>query len=213
MLTLIAVALVLCLVGALVALRGRGASDGGPSKGDGAEPGEGQKPSPAERERERERELERQLQALDARAPSVDAPEPIDLAQAIRECTPLIQRVAGPRAICVIELSPDLPAVVADPVRVTQVVVGLCVCLRDAVSAGGRLQVQARRGTGDGGADAVAAERVCLWVQATGAEGTIEHRLDAELRSRVVSAGAHLRVLASDEGGPGVEVDWPAVAR
>jgi CheY-like chemotaxis protein len=54
----------------------------------------------------------------------------------------MLRRIIGPDVDVVVQLSPELPAVIADPVQVEQVIVNLAVNARDAMPNGGQLTIE-----------------------------------------------------------------------
>jgi two-component system, cell cycle sensor histidine kinase and response regulator CckA len=65
----------------------------------------------------------------------------MDLNEVVREIERLLRRTLGEHVELVVELSPGVPSVLADPGKVEQVLVNLAVNARDAMPDGGRLVI------------------------------------------------------------------------
>jgi PAS domain S-box-containing protein len=89
---------------------------------------------------ERATELTRQLLIFSRR--ETVKPAPVDLNEVVRDIERLLRRTLGEHVELVVDLHRDLPAVLADPGRVEQVLVNLAVNARDAMPDGGRLQIE-----------------------------------------------------------------------
>ncbi len=68
-------------------------------------------------------------------------PRRLDLNDVIRDSRSILQRLAGKRIELVLDLAPSLPAVLADPGQVHQVLVNLTINAHDAMPGGGRLTI------------------------------------------------------------------------
>jgi PAS domain S-box-containing protein len=88
---------------------------------------------------ERATELTRQLLIFSRR--EIVNPGPMDLNEVVREIERLLRRTLGEHVELVVDLSPDVPSVLADPGKVEQVLVNLAVNARDAMPDGGRLVI------------------------------------------------------------------------
>jgi PAS domain S-box-containing protein len=122
---------------------------------------------------ERATALTRQLVAF-ARREAFE-PRPIDVNARVEGIGAMLRRLLGDHVEVVLELTPDLPAVVADPGQFDQVLVNLAINARDAMESGGRLTFRTSALTeGPAGAPGVR-----LTVSDTGAG------IDEDLRSRI----------------------------
>ncbi len=111
--------------------------------------------------------LTRQLLAFSR--PSRLEASAIDLAAAIRELAPLLERQLGSNIALALELAPDLPPILAHPTQVEQIVLNLALNARDAMPDGGQLTIRV-------GADARDDGSVVLQVQDSGAGMSLEIR-------------------------------------
>lgn len=84
--------------------------------------------------------LVRQLLAFSRRRPV--EPEPVDFAAALRDLSPMLRSLIGPAIEFVVEPACGLPPVRADLAGLEQIVVNLVLNARDAMPAGGRLEVR-----------------------------------------------------------------------
>jgi PAS domain S-box-containing protein len=89
---------------------------------------------------ERATELTRQLLIFSRR--EIVKPAPVDLNEVVGDIERLLRRTLGEHIELVAKLDPDIPAVLADPGQVEQVLVNLAVNARDAMPDGGRLVIQ-----------------------------------------------------------------------
>jgi PAS domain S-box-containing protein len=89
---------------------------------------------------ERATELTRQLLIFSRR--ETVKPAPVDLNEIVRDIERLLRRTLGEHVELGAELNPDIPAVLADPGQVEQVLVNLAVNARDAMPDGGRVVIQ-----------------------------------------------------------------------
>jgi signal transduction histidine kinase/CheY-like chemotaxis protein len=74
---------------------------------------------------------------------------PVDLNQLVEDASSLIGRVLGGLIDLRLDLEPNLPLVVAEPIELEQVLMNLAVNARDAMVGGGTLRISTRRGPGD----------------------------------------------------------------
>jgi PAS domain S-box-containing protein len=88
---------------------------------------------------ERATELTRQLLIFSRR--ETVKPAPVDLTEVVRDVERLLRRTLGEHVELVVNLRRDVPAVLADPGQVEQVLVNLAVNARDAMPDGGRLHI------------------------------------------------------------------------
>ncbi len=79
----------------------------------------------------------------------VITPEVIDLNPLLRDRLALIQRLVGERIRVRLELAPTVPATLADPVQLDQVLLNLAVNARDAMPGGGALVLRSAPAVGD----------------------------------------------------------------
>jgi PAS domain S-box-containing protein len=86
--------------------------------------------------------LTRQLLAFGRR--QILNPRPVALAGLVRDMQRMLSRVLGEDVELALDLDPALPAVLADPAQVEQVLVNLVVNARDAMPRGGRITVSTR---------------------------------------------------------------------
>jgi PAS domain S-box-containing protein len=91
---------------------------------------------------ERATELTRQLLIFSRR--ETVKPTPVDLNEVVRDVERLLRRTLGEHIELVVKPSQDLPAVLADPGQLEQVLVNLAVNARDAMPDGGHLQIDTR---------------------------------------------------------------------
>jgi PAS domain S-box-containing protein len=89
---------------------------------------------------ERATELTRQL-LIFSRRESVK-PAPVDLNEVVSDVERLLRRTLGEHVELVVKLSGSVPAVLADPGQIEQVLVNLAVNARDAMPDGGRLKIE-----------------------------------------------------------------------
>jgi PAS domain S-box-containing protein len=89
---------------------------------------------------ERATELTRQLLIFSRR--ETVKPAPVDLNDVVRDVERLLRRTLGEHVDLVVNLRHDVPAVLADPGQVEQVLVNLAVNARDAMPDGGRLKIE-----------------------------------------------------------------------
>lgn len=68
-------------------------------------------------------------------------PVPTDVNVTVREMTVMLDRVLGSKIQTVIELTPELPAVLIDEGQLAQVVLNLAINARDAMPSGGKLTI------------------------------------------------------------------------
>ncbi len=89
---------------------------------------------------ERARDLTGQLLAVARR--QVIAPHPLDVNAVVRDAERLLRRIVGEDVDLDVRLAPDLPAVIADPTQLQQVLMNLAANARDAMPSGGKLTVE-----------------------------------------------------------------------
>jgi signal transduction histidine kinase len=97
---------------------------------------------------ERATELTRQLLIFSRR--DVVKPTPVDLNEVVRDVERLLRRTLGEHVELIVNPGRGLPAVLADPGQIEQVLVNLAVNARDAMPNGGRLRVDTREVELDG---------------------------------------------------------------
>jgi PAS domain S-box-containing protein len=88
---------------------------------------------------ERATELTQQLLIFSRR--ETPRPAPVDVNEIVRDIERLLRRTLGEHIELAVDLAPSLPAVVADPGKLEQVLVNLAVNARDAMPDGGRLRI------------------------------------------------------------------------
>jgi hypothetical protein len=91
---------------------------------------------------ERAAALTRQLLAFSRR--QVLRPRAVDLNALVRDAERLLRRLIGEDLVIRLDLAGDLPAAMADPGQVDQVLVNLAVNARDAMPGGGELRIRTR---------------------------------------------------------------------
>jgi hypothetical protein len=91
---------------------------------------------------ERATELTKQLLIFSRR--ETIQPAPVDLNEVVNDIERLLRRTLGEHIELVVRLAPEVPAVLADPGQVEQVLVNLAVNARDAMPDGGRLVIETR---------------------------------------------------------------------
>ncbi|OEZ00231.1 MULTISPECIES: PAS domain-containing sensor histidine kinase [Stenotrophomonas] len=98
------------------------------------------------------------------------SPEPVNLADAVRDCEELLQRSAGDRVKVVFSLPDTLPQISVDKAQLEAAVLNLVCNSRDAMPNGGTITISASaKRTHDPAADAqAAAPHVCLSVEDDG---------------------------------------------
>jgi PAS domain S-box-containing protein len=89
---------------------------------------------------ERATDLTRQLLIFSRR--EVIKPAPVDLNEVVRDVERLLRRTLGEHIELSVKLAREVPAVLADPGQVEQVLVNLAVNARDAMQDGGRLVIE-----------------------------------------------------------------------
>jgi signal transduction histidine kinase len=97
---------------------------------------------------ERATDLTRQLLIFSRR--EVVKPTPVDLNEVVRDVERLLRRTLGEHVELVVNPGHGLPAVLADPGQIEQVLVNLAVNARDAMPDGGRLRIDTREVELDG---------------------------------------------------------------
>jgi PAS domain S-box-containing protein len=97
---------------------------------------------------ERATDLTRQLLIFSRR--EVVKPTPVDLNEVVRDVERLLRRTLGEHVELVVNPGQGLPAVLADPGQIEQVLVNLAVNARDAMPDGGRLRIETREVELDG---------------------------------------------------------------
>jgi PAS domain S-box-containing protein len=93
-------------------------------------------------------DLTRQLLIFSRR--EVVKPTPVDLNEVVRDVGRLLRRTLGEHVELVLNPGQGLPAVLADPGQIEQVLVNLAVNARDAMPDGGRLRIETREVELDG---------------------------------------------------------------
>ena len=88
---------------------------------------------------ERGARLTRQMLAFSRQ--QVLEPQPVDLSAIVRELEPMLEPMLGEDVELVADLDPALPAVLADPGQLEQVLLNLASNARDAMPEGGRLTI------------------------------------------------------------------------
>ncbi|MDX1566590.1 MAG: PAS domain S-box protein [Longimicrobiales bacterium] len=78
----------------------------------------------------------------------VHSPRPVSVNEVLKNLANMLERVTGARIRLVYDLAPDLPAVIADPSHLQQVIVNLVVNARDAMPDGGRVVLRTGVRTG-----------------------------------------------------------------
>ena len=150
--------------------------------------------------------LTRQLLAFSRRQQL--RPEVIDLNEVVVEMAGMLQRLIGTQVELVIDLGPELRLTLVDPTQVQQIVLNLAVNARDAMPAGGRLDICTANVDRDGEA------YVALTVIDTGVgmdEQTREQAFDPFFTTKPVGEGTGLGLatvhgIAKQSGGD-VEVE------
>ena len=89
---------------------------------------------------ERATDLTRQLLIFSRR--EVIKPAPVDLTEVVRDVERLLRRTLGEHIELSVNLAHSVPAVLADPGQIEQVLVNLAVNARDAMQDGGRLVIE-----------------------------------------------------------------------
>jgi PAS domain S-box-containing protein len=97
---------------------------------------------------ERATGLTRQLLIFSRR--EVAKPTPVDLNEVVRDVERLLRRTLGEHVELVVDPGRGVPAVLADPGQIEQVLVNLAVNARDAMPDGGRLRIDTREVELDG---------------------------------------------------------------
>jgi two-component system cell cycle sensor histidine kinase/response regulator CckA len=100
-------------------------------------------------------------------------PVRLDLAAATRDIVPMLERLIGEDIQIIVEAGDDVPAVLADPGQIEQVILNLAVNARDAMPQGGTLTVQThaadlREGRADAPQGLAPGRYACLTVSDTG---------------------------------------------
>jgi PAS domain S-box-containing protein len=72
-------------------------------------------------------------------------PRPLQLAPLIKECVKLMESMLPSTIRTRLEFAEALPAVMADPVHIEQVLLNLCINARDAMAGSGELEISLRR--------------------------------------------------------------------
>jgi PAS domain S-box-containing protein len=85
-------------------------------------------------------DLTRQLLTFSRRTPP--APQAVDLSALVGRTADMLRRLIGEDVALLTRLAPDLPAVLADPGQLEQVLLNLCANARDAMPDGGRLTLE-----------------------------------------------------------------------
>lgn len=89
---------------------------------------------------ERAARLTHQLLAFSRKA--VFEPKIVDLNEVVERSVKLLRRIIGEQIFLSVNLSPDLPAIQADPGQVEQVIMNLVLNARDAMPDGGKLTIE-----------------------------------------------------------------------
>ncbi len=176
-------------------------------------------------------ELTRQLLTFSRR--QVVHPRPVDVARLVHGAEGMLRRLLGEYIVLQIDLDHALPPVYVDPGQLEQVLVNLVVNARDAMPAGGHIQISATRAVLDQAEaarhpDAAAGEHVVLCVidEGTGmSEQTKARIFDPFFTTKekgkgtglglptvfgiVRQAGGHLRVRSEPGTGSTFEVFLP----
>lgn len=100
--------------------------------------------------------LVRQLLAFGRRLPM--ASRPLDLNVVVRDLTYMIEKLIGEGARLEVELAPSICVARADPSRVEQVLLNLCMNARDAIGRSGRIKVSTGLETLEQGRDGLSLE-------------------------------------------------------
>jgi two-component system, cell cycle sensor histidine kinase and response regulator CckA len=132
----------------------------------------------------------------------------IDLNEVVLEMGGMLQRLIGTQVELVIDLGPDLRLTEVDPTQVQQIVLNLAVNARDAMPAGGRLDIATANVDRDG------RPFVALAVSDTGVgmdEATLEHAFEPFFTTKPVGEGTGLGLatvhgIAKQSGGE-VEIE------
>jgi two-component system cell cycle sensor histidine kinase/response regulator CckA len=77
-------------------------------------------------------------------------PKPVELNQLVREAERMFSRIIGEDIDLRLQLSEDLPDVLADPAQLDQILLNLVINARDAMPQGGTLSIETRTTTTDG---------------------------------------------------------------
>jgi two-component system cell cycle sensor histidine kinase/response regulator CckA len=155
-------------------------------------------------------------------------PRKVDLSVLLRDVQGLLHRLIGPHIVLLVEVDDELPAVVADPSQLEQVILNLALNGRDAMPYGGTLRIAASR-VASREADAPHGW-VCICVSDTGVgmdpetqqnifkpffttKGASGHGLGlATVRSIVEQGGGRVEVTSALDLGSRFFVHWPAAA-
>ncbi|MHB1571538.1 MAG: ATP-binding response regulator [Solirubrobacteraceae bacterium] len=121
------------------------------------------------------------------------SPGPVDLDQAIREITDVLQRTVGDHVAVTLELAGGDHRVRGDTVRIQQTIVDLAVAARDAMPDGGRVTIQTRAISRD--SDGKAGRWVRVRVAGSGST------FDASFE---LAVNEHSPDESRSDGGPGI---------
>ena len=89
---------------------------------------------------DRAREMTASLLAIGRRQEL--SPRPLDLNDVVRLAEPVLRRLVTPGQTLTINLAPGLPSIIADPVRLEQVVLNLVANAREAIAPGGHVRIE-----------------------------------------------------------------------
>lgn len=93
----------------------------------------------------------------------------LDLGAVVEQMRPLLASLVDDTMAFVVRVEPGLPAIVADPSQMEQVLLNLVINARDALSAGGSIVLDVRRAPGGDTADPPTRDAILLSVTDTGA--------------------------------------------
>ncbi len=88
----------------------------------------------------RGRSIIRKLLDFSRRDPELQ--QPVNLTRLVEEVATILRPLLGRSYQLALDLDPDVPAVIADPVQIHQALLNLCINARDAMPQGGRLRIR-----------------------------------------------------------------------